>query len=92
MSAQTGRFGCSTGGRPAEPGCRMESACGTCACLRTGPGFLPILTRRCYLETGDGRTTAAGVASARAGAALAVYPVLCHTLGAPGRESRAGTR
>jgi hypothetical protein len=47
---------------------------------------------RRYLEIGDGRTTAAGVASTRAVAALAVYPVLCHTLGVPGRESRAGTR
>jgi hypothetical protein len=33
-------------GRPAELDCRMESACETCACFRTGPEFLPILTRQ----------------------------------------------
>jgi hypothetical protein len=32
-------------GRPAELDCRMESACETCAYFRTGPEFLPILTR-----------------------------------------------
>jgi site-specific recombinase XerD len=33
-------------GRPAELECRMESACETCAYFRTGPEFLPILTRQ----------------------------------------------
>jgi hypothetical protein len=33
-------------GRPAEPDCRMESACETCAYFRTGPEFLPILARQ----------------------------------------------
>jgi site-specific recombinase XerD len=33
-------------GRPAELDCRMESACETCAYFRTGPEFLPILTRQ----------------------------------------------
>jgi site-specific recombinase XerD len=33
-------------GRPAELDCRMESACETCAFFRTGPEFLPILTRQ----------------------------------------------
>jgi len=33
-------------GRPAELDCRMESACQTCAYFRTGPEFLPILTRQ----------------------------------------------
>jgi site-specific recombinase XerD len=32
--------------RPAELDCRMESACETCAYFRTGPQFLPILTRQ----------------------------------------------
>jgi site-specific recombinase XerD len=32
--------------RPAELDCRMESACETCAYFRTGPEFLPILTRQ----------------------------------------------
>jgi site-specific recombinase XerD len=32
--------------RPAQLDCRMESACETCAYFRTGPGFLPILTRQ----------------------------------------------
>ena len=33
-------------GRPAELDCRLESACETCAYFRTGPEFLPILTRQ----------------------------------------------
>jgi len=32
--------------RPPELDCRMESACETCAYFRTGPQFLPILTRQ----------------------------------------------
>jgi site-specific recombinase XerD len=32
--------------RPAELDCRLESACETCAYFRTGPQFLPILTRQ----------------------------------------------
>jgi len=32
--------------RPAELDCRLESACETCAYFRTGPEFLPILTRQ----------------------------------------------
>jgi site-specific recombinase XerD len=32
--------------RPAELHCRLESACETCAYFRTGPQFLPILTRQ----------------------------------------------
>jgi hypothetical protein len=32
--------------RPAELDCRLESACETCACFRTGTEFLPILTRQ----------------------------------------------
>jgi integrase len=32
--------------RPAELDCRMEPACETCACFRTGTEFLPILTRQ----------------------------------------------
>jgi hypothetical protein len=32
--------------RPAELDCRMESACETCACFRTGTQFLPIRTRQ----------------------------------------------
>jgi site-specific recombinase XerD len=32
--------------RPAELDCRMDSACETCAYFRTGPQFLPILTRQ----------------------------------------------
>ncbi len=32
--------------RPAELDCRIESACETCAYFRTGPEFLPILTRQ----------------------------------------------
>ena len=32
--------------RPAELDCRLESACETCACLRTGTEFLPILVRQ----------------------------------------------
>ena len=32
--------------RPAQLDCRMESACETCAYFRTGPEFLPILTRQ----------------------------------------------
>jgi hypothetical protein len=32
--------------RPAELDCRMKSACETCAYLRTGTEFLPILTRQ----------------------------------------------
>jgi hypothetical protein len=32
--------------RPAELDCRMEPACETCACFRTGTQFLPILTRQ----------------------------------------------
>jgi site-specific recombinase XerD len=32
--------------RPAEPDCRMESACETCAYFRTGTEFLPILARQ----------------------------------------------
>ena len=32
--------------RPAEPDCRPESACETCACFRTGTQFLPVLVRR----------------------------------------------
>ena len=31
---------------PAELDCRLESACETCACFRTGTQFLPILTRQ----------------------------------------------
>jgi site-specific recombinase XerD len=32
--------------RPPELDCRLESACETCAYFRTGPQFLPILTRQ----------------------------------------------
>jgi hypothetical protein len=32
--------------RPAEPDCRLESACQTCAYFRTGTEFLPILIRQ----------------------------------------------
>ena len=32
--------------RPAEPGCRMESACETCAYFRTGTEFLPVLIKQ----------------------------------------------
>ena len=32
--------------RPPELDCRLESACETCAYFRTGPEFLPILTRQ----------------------------------------------
>jgi hypothetical protein len=32
--------------RPPQLDCRMESACETCAYFRTGPQFLPILTRQ----------------------------------------------
>jgi site-specific recombinase XerD len=32
--------------RPAELDCRMEPACETCACLRTGTEFLPVLIRQ----------------------------------------------
>ncbi len=32
--------------RPAEPDCRKESACETCAYFRTGTEFLPILIRQ----------------------------------------------
>jgi hypothetical protein len=32
--------------RPPDLDCRLESACETCAYFRTGPQFLPILTRQ----------------------------------------------
>ncbi len=32
--------------RPAELGCRLESACETCAYFRTGTEFLPVLVRQ----------------------------------------------
>jgi len=32
--------------RPAEPGCRTESACETCSYLRTGTEFPPVLVRQ----------------------------------------------
>jgi hypothetical protein len=32
--------------RPPQLDCRLESACETCACFRTGPQFLTILTRQ----------------------------------------------
>jgi len=32
--------------RPAELDCRLESACETCACFRTGTEFLPVLVRQ----------------------------------------------
>jgi integrase/recombinase XerD len=41
--------------RPAELDCRLEPACETCACFRTGTQFLPILIRQRDHARGHGQ-------------------------------------
>ncbi len=47
--------------RPAELDCRMESACETCACFRTGTEFLPILARQRDHARGHGQADRAAL-------------------------------